>query len=218
MKFVANCFSQPSRVRSSSGSAMMPALLTRMCRGWSQAARKRRTESWSARSRASTDTCVLPVERTMPAAIPAAACGRRTARAPSAPAEARARAVSMPMPELAPVTMARLPDRSTPSITSDAVEWRPNGLWKRWDMDLPPYAARADSGGHGHEVAQTHSAGGDRPAIGKQFASVVEQDDAVAQQAPALPGLICHDPCGQVIRCRPLRAPRLVLTHISLRL
>ena len=46
---------------------------------------------------------------------------------------------------------------------------------------------------------------------------VVEQDDAIAQQAPALPGLICHDPCGEVIRCRPIRAPRLVLTHLSLR-
>ena len=51
--------------------------------------------------------------------------------------------------------------------------------------------------------------------VGKPFAPVVEQDDAIAQQAPALPGLICHNPCGQVIRCRPFRAPRLVLTHIS---
>jgi len=75
----------------------------------------------------------------------------------------------------------------------------------------------ADSGGHGHKAAQTDSVRGDRPAVRKEFASVVEQDDAIAQQAPALPGLICHDPCGEVIRCRPLRAPRLVLTHLSLR-
>jgi hypothetical protein len=34
---------------------MTPALLTRMCSGWSQAAAKRRTESWSARSRAHRD-------------------------------------------------------------------------------------------------------------------------------------------------------------------
>jgi hypothetical protein len=53
-------------------------------------------------------------------------------------------------------------------------------------------------------------------AVRKQFSSA-EQDDAIAQQAAALPGLICHDPCGEVIRCRPLRTPRLVLTHLFLR-
>jgi hypothetical protein len=51
--------------------------------------------------------------------------------------------------------------------------------------------------------------------VRKQFAPVVEQDDAIAQQAPALTGLICHYPCGQVIRCGPFRAPRLMLTHLS---
>jgi hypothetical protein len=49
----------------------------------------------------------------------------------------------------------------------------------------------------------------------KQFASVIEQDDAVAQQAPALAGLIRHNPCCQVIGCRPFRAPWLMLTHVS---
>jgi hypothetical protein len=34
------------------------------------------------------------------------------------------------MPEPAPVTIARLPDRPAPSITSLAVEVRPNGVWK----------------------------------------------------------------------------------------
>jgi hypothetical protein len=38
------------------------------------------------------------------------------------------------MPEPAPVTIARLPDRSTPSITSEAVLSRPNGVVKSWDM------------------------------------------------------------------------------------
>ena len=94
MKLVANCISQPSPVRSSSGSAMIPALLTRMCSGRSQAAANARTESWSARSRALTDTAALPVSLTMPAAISfAAACGRRTASDDlSAPADASARA------------------------------------------------------------------------------------------------------------------------------
>jgi hypothetical protein len=36
----------------------------------------------------------------------------------------------MAMPEPARVTIARLPDRSTPPITSDAMEWRLNGVWK----------------------------------------------------------------------------------------
>jgi hypothetical protein len=35
--------------------------------------------------------------------------------------DANARAVSTPMPDEAPVTIARLPDRSTPSATSAAV-------------------------------------------------------------------------------------------------
>jgi hypothetical protein len=38
------------------------------------------------------------------------------------------------MPEPAPVTIARLPDRSTPSITSEAVLSRPSGVVKSWDM------------------------------------------------------------------------------------
>src|SRR6478672_4857581 len=55
-------------------------------------------------------------------------------------------------------------------------------------------------------------------AIGKQFASVVEKDDAVTQQAPSLPRLIRHDSCCLVIWCRPFRAPRPMLTHVSLAL
>src|SRR5215469_6904874 len=54
---------------------------------------------------------------------------------------------------------------------------------------------------------------GESVAVGEQFAAVVEHDDAVAQQAPALPGLVGHDPCGQMIGCPPSRAPRLVMTH-----
>ena len=49
------------------------------------------------------------------------------------------------------------------------------------------------------------------------MAAVVEHDDAVAQQTPALPGVIGDDPGCQVIGCRPLRAPRLMLTHCFLR-
>ena len=45
-----------------------------------------------------------------------------------APAPANARAVSTPMPEAPPVTMACLPVRSIPSTTSAAVECNPKGV------------------------------------------------------------------------------------------
>jgi hypothetical protein len=41
--------------------------------------------------------------------------------------DASARAVSTPMPDEAPVMIARLPDRSTPSATSAAVASKPKG-------------------------------------------------------------------------------------------
>ena len=52
----------------------------------------------------------------------------RTARVTSAPAAASARAVSTPMPDAPPVTIARLPARSMPAITSAAVDWAPKGV------------------------------------------------------------------------------------------
>ena len=55
----------------------------------------------------------------------------RTARVTSAPIAAKARAVSMPMPDAPPVTTTRLPDRSMPSVTSAVVESNPNGVVKR---------------------------------------------------------------------------------------
>jgi hypothetical protein len=42
-------------------------------------------------------------------------------------------------------------------------------------------------------VGQTTAAGGDGAAIKKQFAAVIELDDAVAEQASALPGLVRHN-------------------------
>ena len=83
----------------------------------------------------------------------------------------------------------------------------------------PPQSARTlarhcRSGGHRHRAGQTGAVRGDGRGARKQFGSV-EQDDAVAQQAPALLGAIRHDPCGQVIRCPPIRASRLMVTHDS---
>ena len=64
----------------------------------------------------------------MLAALRSPASVSRTARVTSAPALANARAVSIPMPDEAPVTIARLPERSMPSITSAAVESNPKSV------------------------------------------------------------------------------------------
>ena len=62
-------------------------------------------------------------------------------------------------------------------------------------------------------MGQTTAVRADSAAIRKQFASIIELDDAVAEQAPALAGLIRYYPCCEVVRCGPFRAPRLMLTH-----
>src|ERR1700681_4386137 len=121
-KFVANCISQPSGVRWRSCKAIIPALLIRICRGPVQSAQNLLTEARSETSRDLTSTASLPVETRMSSATARAAAGRRTARVTAAPAALSAFAVSRPMPEAPPVTMARFPLRSTPSITSAAVE------------------------------------------------------------------------------------------------
>ena len=64
---------------------------------------------------------------------------------------------------------------------------------------------------------RTKAPGGDGTAIGEQFAPIVEHDDTVAQQAPALPGLIRHHPRGHAIRCQCVWTLGLVLAHIVLR-
>jgi hypothetical protein len=66
-------------------------------------------------------------------------------------------------------------------------------------------------------VGQTTAVRADSAVIRKQFASIVELDDAVAEQAPALPGLIGYYPRCEVVRCGPFRAPRLMLAHASVR-
>src|SRR5258707_10862543 len=61
----------------------------------------------------------------MSSATTRAAAGRRTASVTAAPTALSAFAVSRPMPEAPPVTVARFPLRSTPSITSAPVELNP---------------------------------------------------------------------------------------------
>ncbi len=117
---VANCSSRCSEVRNRPG-VTTPALLTSRCSGPSQLCAKPSTEPGSARSSAATCSRWLPVEvvRSWAAAVPASVL--RTARVTSAPAQASARAVSRPMPDDAPVTMARTPLRSTSRTTSSDV-------------------------------------------------------------------------------------------------
>jgi hypothetical protein len=67
----------------------------------------------------------------MLAAVRCPAARSRTASVTSAPALASARAVSTPMPDEAPVTMARVPARSMPSMTCAAVDSKPNPVVMR---------------------------------------------------------------------------------------
>ena len=127
---MANCASHPSAVLVS-GVAMIPALLTRTCRGPSHASTKAWMEPRSARSTRPTRTFGLPVSSLISAATAWPAATSRTARVTSAPVRARARAVSTPMPDAAPVTTARRPVRSTPRTTSSAVVANPNGVVTR---------------------------------------------------------------------------------------
>ncbi len=103
--------------------AITPALFTRMCSGPCQAAANAAIVDRSARSSRPTVNCPDPDGSSFSrrSATRAPASVSRTARVTSAPAAASARAVSTPIPELAPVTTARRPCRSTPSITSVAV-------------------------------------------------------------------------------------------------
>jgi len=103
-------------------------LLTRMCSGPLQCATKAATEARSARSSHPTRTEGFPVEEVMSAAVRSPASVLRTASVTSAPAPASVRAVSIPMPDEAPVTIARLSLKSTPAMTSAAVESKSNGV------------------------------------------------------------------------------------------
>ena len=105
----------------SSWIAITPALSTRISSGPSQAATKASMLAASISSRGATDTSSFPVLERMSAATRSPSSVLLTARVTAAPAPARARAVSMPIPDAPPVTMARFPPRSIPSTTSAAV-------------------------------------------------------------------------------------------------
>ena len=123
---------------------MTPALLTSMCRGvelncWA----KLRTEPRSMRSRRATVTRSPSRLSLISAPTRTPASGLRTARVTSAPAEASGRAVSMPMRDEPPVTIARLSRRSVPATTSATVDLAVKGLVMRpWVMVVHATRAR----------------------------------------------------------------------------
>src|SRR4029077_7178477 len=67
----------------------------------------------------------LLADRRSSAATGSATSTRRTAIVTAAPAPAKAPTVSAPIPAAPPVTIALRPVRSTPAMTSAAVDWNP---------------------------------------------------------------------------------------------
>ncbi len=105
--FVPNCSSWPSSVSRYFGGVITPALLTSRSSGPSN----RDTKSWIDSCEARSSSSTWGALGILLAASPAESVLRQ-ARTTSAPRSARARAVWKPMPELAPVTTARVPVRS----------------------------------------------------------------------------------------------------------
>src|SRR6478672_4950307 len=124
---------------------MMPALLSRTCSGPCHSPMNVLTEPWSDRSSRLTDTFELPVCTLISAATFLPDSIERTASVTSAPALAKLRAVSMPIPEDAPVTTTRLPTRSVPPTTSSAVELKPKGVRIKSMSAVPSKTATAYS-------------------------------------------------------------------------
>ena len=83
----------------------------------------------------------------MSSATRSAAARSRAAMIVSAPAAARARAVSTPMPLAAPVTSARRPCRSMPATTSSAVLEKPKAEVLRVVVMVSPHVPSGSAGG-----------------------------------------------------------------------
>jgi hypothetical protein len=96
-----------------------------------QASVKALTDLRSDRSRALMSMAWLPADRRSSVATGPATSTRRTAIVTAAPAPAKARTVSAPTPAAPPVTIAFRPLRSTPAMTSAAVDWNPKWVVNR---------------------------------------------------------------------------------------
>src|SRR4051812_29295897 len=106
-----------------------------MCRGSRHERTNFATDSISARSSRATCNALLPVLAAMASAARSPEATSRTARVIRAPMRASARAVSKPIPEEAPVTIALRPVRSIPPATSAAVLEKPKGVLMRLTID-----------------------------------------------------------------------------------
>jgi hypothetical protein len=76
----------------------------------------------------------LPADRRSSAANVSAISTRRTAIVTAAPAPAKARTVSAPIPAAPPVTIAFRLARPTPATTSAAVDWNPKWVVTRFKV------------------------------------------------------------------------------------
>src|SRR4051812_34256337 len=169
---------------------MTPALLTSMASGSSQVAANAATDAGSVTSSSATEIASRPVVAAISAAALSPAPVLRTASVTRAPAPASVRAVSMPMPDEAPVTIARLPVRSMPATTSAAVERNPNwvvmGLSTGRPKRTPSSRRRRSCGGPCPQFARelgpfawasSAEGGGDPEAV---LARVLQTGDSAA--------------------------------------
>jgi hypothetical protein len=73
---------------------------------------------------------------------------------------------------------------------------------------------RSDSDRRGNQgVGSGTAVGLDAASVGEEFAGVLEDDDAVAEEAPSLLGVAGDDPGGVPVDCVSTRTGGLVLAH-----
>lgn len=86
---------------------------------------------------------------------------------------------------------------------------------RRRPRDLSPLAQGTMTHGSGREGERSRTVGFRGVTVGGELTGVVEDHDTVAEQAPALLGVGCHDTCRRVIGCGRLGAWRPVLAHVT---
>src|SRR3972149_6705209 len=109
----------PSALRRRSGRPTAALFPSTWSRGWTSRRRraKARTEAWLERSTGITVTWGLPVSSAMASLVMTPRISLRQASTTVAPRRPRFRATSLPLPELAPVTMHTRPAKSTTAST-----------------------------------------------------------------------------------------------------
>jgi hypothetical protein len=150
---VPNCISKPSAVRAS-GHAMTPALLTRTSR------RSMRASNSSAEvrmlSRSARSTCWKLVAPPISSTTARPLASSRPHSTTRAPADANARADSLPSPLVAPVTAMVRPLRSRPATTSSVVVSTSKAIRGPYSAlgNGLPWTLRVSGSGIGHDGRQ----------------------------------------------------------------